>query len=354
MVNILRKTTTERFLDYRNTESIEPLMLTGDSLDILKMLPDKSIDMCITSPPYWGKREYAGGGIGLENSMDEYIENLCKIFSEVHRVLKDQGSFWLNIGDTYKNKALLGIPWRVALKISDEQGWVLRNSVIWNKMKGAPCNSKDKLRNVHENLFHFVKNSKKYYYDLDAIRKKPRDSKVVNGSIVSGTGVTGVRYRRQIELSTDLNEKEKLNAETALNEILDQISKGVLSDFRMVIRGNQRSTHSDSTKVSGRAKELQDKGFYFLKYNPKGSKPSDVWDIIPEDSQKRKKHYAPFPEDLCKIPILATCPEKGIVLDPFAGTGTVSYVALSLNRKSIGIDIADDYIELSKERFNDA
>lgn len=353
MVNILQKTTiTEQFSDYQKTDSIEPLMLTGDSLSILKMLPDKSVDMCITSPPYWGKREYVGGGIGLEDSMEEYIENLCQIFNELHRVLKDEGSFWLNIGDTYKNKALQGIPWRVALKLSDEQGWILRNSIIWNKMKGAPCNSKDKLRNVHENVFHFVKNSKNYYYDLDAIRKKPRESKVVNGSVVSGTGVTGVRYKRQIELSTDLNEQEKLNASKALNEILEQLSVGVLSDFRMVIRGNQRSTHSDSIKVSGRAKELQDKGFYFLKYNPKGSKPSDVWDIIPEDTQKREKHYAPFPEDLCKIPILSTCPEEGIILDPFAGTGTVSYVAKSLNKKSVGIDIADDYIKISKKRFN--
>lgn len=342
---------TETVTTYQNTNSIEPLFIQGDSLSVLKMLPNCSIDMCITSPPYWGHREYAGGGIGQEKTIHEYVENLCAIFFELHRVLKDEGSFWLNIGDSYKAKALQGVPWRVAIKLCDEQGWILRNSVIWNKMKGSPCNSPDKLRNIHENVFHFVKKPKGYYYDVDAIRKKPRETKVVNGSVVSGTGVSGVRYKRQIELSTELTELEKQNAIAALEQILEQITEGKLSDFRMVIRGNQRSTHSDSEKVSGRAKELRDKGFYFLKYNPKGSKPSDVWDILPEDTQKRKKHYAPFPEDLCKMPILCTCPEGGIVLDPFSGTGTASTVAKQLNRKSIGIDISEDYIELAKERI---
>lgn len=345
------KTIKEQFFDYQKSKTTDPFLLKGDALRILKELPNKCIDMSITSPPYWQQREYKGGGIGLEKNMNEYIENLCDIFKELHRVLKDEGSFWLNLGDSYKNKSLLGVPWRIALKLSDEQGWVLRNSIIWNKIKGAPCNSKDKLRNIHENIFHFVKEPKKYYYNLDAIRKKPRESKLVDGTIVSGTGVTGVRYKRQIELSTDLNELEKINATKALDSVLNEILLGNLSDFRMVIRGNQRSTHSDSIKVSGRAKELRDKGFYFLKYNPKGSKPSDVWDILPENSQKRIKHYAAFPEDLCTIPILSTCPEDGIVLDPFSGTGTTSYVAKSFNRKSIGIDISEEYIQISKERL---
>src|SRR5207237_5674535 len=93
---------------------------------------------------------------------------------------------------------------------------------------------------------------------------------------------------------------------------------GRLSDFRMIIRGQQRVTHSDSDRVSGRAREISEKGFYFLKYDPNGSKPGDVWDILPEDTQKRKLHFAPFPEDLCRIPIRATCPKGGIALDPFA------------------------------------
>lgn len=135
----------------------------------------------------------------------------------------------------------------------------------------------------------------------------------------------------------------------ALNNILKDLSEGRLSDFRMIIRGQQRTTHSDSKKVSGRAKELQDKGFYFLKYHPNGSKPRDVWDILPEDTQKRQKHFAAYPEDICKIPLLATCPKNGIVIDPFSGTGTTMLVAKQLGRKSVGIELSAEYIEIAKE-----
>ena len=169
----------------------------------------------MTSPPYWGQRSYAGGGIGLEADYRDYIDHLAAIFVELYRVLKPSGSFWLNLGDTYFNKNLLGIPWRVALRLTDE-GWSLRNSVIWNKVKGGPDNAKDKLRNVHENVFHFVKDAKKYYYNADAVRSKPGTTKVVNGAVVSATGVSGVRYRRQIELSTALDEQEKSKAFAAL------------------------------------------------------------------------------------------------------------------------------------------
>jgi DNA modification methylase len=162
--------------------------------------------------------------------------------------------------------------------------------------------------------------------------------------------VSGVRYRRQIELSTALNESEKAAAFRALDTILEEVRLGKLADFRMIIRGQQRATHSDSERVSGRARELAERGYYFLKYHPNGSKPSDVWDILPEDTQKRSLHFAPYPEDLCKIPMLATCPESGTVLDPFTGTGTTNFVAFALGRKSIGIDISDEYLTVARER----
>ena len=300
-------------------------------------------------PPYWGQRTYSGRGIGLEETHGEYIENLLTIIAEVKRVLKPTGSFWLNIGDTYHRKSLMGIPWRVALALTDQQGWILRNSVIWNKIKGSPDNADDKLRNVHENVFHFVK-SDRYFYDTDAIRRKPGQAKVINGAVVSATGVSGVRYRRQIELSTSLTETEKQAAYRGLDSILNEVRLGRLSDFRMIIRGQQRTTHSDSEQVSGRARELAECGFYFLKYHPNGAKPSDVWDILPEDTQKRKLHFAPYPEDLCRIPILATCPEGGVALDPFAGTGTTNLVAFLLGRKSVAIEASSEYIRFAGER----
>ena len=330
---------------------MSPLLLRGNALDVLRTFPAASIDCCVTSPPYWGKREYEGGGIGLESNYVAYIKSLTDILLEVKRVLKPTGSLWLNLGDSYLKKNLLGIPWRVAFHLTDVQNWTLRNDVIWNKIKGAPDNSADKLRNVHENVFHFVKKPKDYFYDVDAIRSTPKKAKVVNGSIVSATGVSGVRYKRQIELSTELSKTEKEDAFNALSAMLAKVGNGEVADFRMVIRNQQRATHSNSIKVSGRAKELKDKGFYFLRYHPKGSKPGDVWEIIPEDTQNRKAHFAPYPEDLCKLPILATCPQKGIVLDPFCGTGTTMVVASYLNRKSIGIDISEEYLEAASHRM---
>ncbi|MEX1098329.1 MAG: site-specific DNA-methyltransferase [Planctomycetales bacterium] len=339
------------FVGYKAAQSIRPLFLWGDSLHVLEAIPSGTIDSCMTSPPYWGHRQYATGGIGLEDSAEDYVRSLSAICREIQRVLKDTGSFWLNIGDSYQDKRLVGVPWRVALELTDRQGWILRNDVIWNKIKGGPDNAKDKLRNVHEHIFHFVKR-KSYFYDADAIRSKPKQSKVLNGAIVSATGVSGVRYRRQIELSTELTEAEKKRAFAALEDMLQEIVEGRLADFRMIIRGQQRVTHSDSERVSGRARELRDTGFYFLRYHPNGSKPGDVWDILPEDTQKRELHFAPFPEDLCKIPILATCPEGGIVLDPFCGTGTTNLVAFEFGRKSVGIDASAEYLEVAQSRCN--
>ena len=334
---------------YQRGSSNRPLFFRGDSLGLLRSLPAESLDCCMTSPPYWGQRQYAAAGIGLEKDHRRYVEDLAAICDEVKRVLKPTGSFWLNIGDAYDDKRLLGIPWRVALELTDHRGWILRNDVIWNKVKGGPDNAKDKLRVVHEYVFHFVK-QKTYFYDVDGIRSNPRKSKIQNGAVVSATGVSGVRYKRQIELSTELTEAEKRHAFAALNEILQEVLDGKLADFRMIIRGQQRATHSDAERVSGRARELRERGFYFLKYHPMGSKPSNVWDILPEDTQKRSSHFAPYPEDLCKIPILATCPEGGIVLDPFCGTGTTNLVAFHLGRKSVGIDLASEYIKMARER----
>ena len=199
-------------------------------------------------------------------------------------------------------------------------------------------------------VFHFVKSSKGYYYDVDAARKPPGTARVINGTVISATGVSGVRYRRQIELSTVLSPHEKSRALDALNDILEDVRAGRLSDFRMIIRGQQRTTHSDSQLVSGRARELREKGYYLLKYHPNGSKLSDVWDILPEDTQKRKGHFAAYPEDICKLPILATCPEGGVVLDPFCGTGTTNLVAFRLGRKSVGVDVSGEYLKIARER----
>lgn len=342
---------TSNFTKYSLSDEKKPLLIHGDALSTLKGLPDNSIDCVMTSPPYWMQREYESGGLGQEDTKEKYISSLLEICFQIKRTLKENGSFWLNLNDTYSKKQLAGIPWRVAIALMDEQDWILRNSVIWNKLKGGMNSSIDRLNNIHENIFHFVKNPSGYYYNVDAIRSDPRKTLVRNGVVVSATGVTGVKYKRRIELSTTLDDKEKQSAFSALESILKDVSEGKLSDFRMVIRGHHRTTHSDSEKLSGRARELRDKGYYFLKYHPKGSKPSDVWEIAPEDAQKRGTHFAPYPEGVCMIPILSTCPKNGLVLDPFSGTGTTVSVAYRLGFKSIGIDLSKDYLRSTQKRI---
>lgn len=327
-----------------------PVLIEGRTRDALAAMPDAVIDAAMTSPPYWAVRRYEGGStLGEERTPEEFVDHLVQELAELPRVLKPSGSFWLNIGDTYRDKNLVGIPWRVAFRLQEE-GWLLRNAVVWDKVKGNPDNSKDKLRNLHEFVFHFVQ-SKTYFYDADAIRNPPGPPKIVNGRIVTPTGVSGINYRRQIERNRALSLEEKAAALKALDEALNKVRRGELSDFRMIIRGQQRTTHSGSEAVSGRASEINKRGYCILPYHPKGSKPGDVWHIIPEDAWRVDSHAAVFPQDLCRIPVLATCPEDGVFLDPFAGTGTALTVAIAMGRRAVGIDMSSDYLDVAQKRL---
>ena len=334
------------------TENCE--LFLGDCLSIMKEMPSESINCIVTSPPYWGMRVYDNhediNEVGNEKDYRDYVDKLKTIFQEAKRILTKDGSLWLNLGDKYNDKALMGMPWRVALALMDD-GWILRNDVIWNQLKGTQS-CKDRLRDSYEHFFHFVK-SKKYYYNADEIRILPTHKpKSVNGSTISATGVSGVKYRKMISESTVLTEEEKSNALQALDDTLEKVRNGELNDFRMTIRGAQRPWHSDKTEISGRAKELETKGFYIMKIGANGHLPSDIWDIVPEDTWRKDSHCAVFPEELLRIPILATCPPQGTVLDPFSGTGSTASAALKLGRKAKGIDLSKDYIELSKKRVS--
>ncbi len=332
------------------------IFIEGECLNILKKIPNESINTVITSPPYWQLREYdtvlnSEYIIGNEREPHQYVEKLIKIFNEIKRVLKKDGSFWLNLGDKYYNKQLMGIPWRVALAMMEE-GWILRNDIIWDQMKGTQS-AKDRLRDVYEHVFHFVK-SKKYYYAHDEIRITPlKKPKMYNGEMVSATGVSGKKYFKQIEMSTVLSAEEKESALKALNEVIFDMTAGKIVDFRMTIRGVQRTFHSDKTNISGRALELEKKGYYILKMGANGFLPSDIWRIVPEDQWREDAHYAVFPEELLLNPIKATCPKGGIVLDPFSGTGSTVITALKLGRKGIGIDLSSKYNELAEKRISD-
>ncbi len=331
-------------------------IMHGDCLSVLKTLPDDCVDCVITSPPYWKQREYDIDKsskrleVGREDSYVEYVENLVKIFHEVKRVLKPDGSFWLNIGDKFDNKNLVGLPWRVAIALQDD-GWILRSDIIWDQMKGTQS-PKDRFRDIYEHVFHFVKN-KKYFFDSTEIKIKPSKLPTmgVGGEVQSATGVSGKKYFKYINESNCLTLIEKNNALLALEKTIKEIKEGKIVDFRMTIRGSQRAYHSEDKNISGRAKELKDKGFYILKSKADGFLPSNIWRIVPEDKWRKDTHAAVFPEELLKTPILSTSRKGGIILDPFVGTGSSICAALSLGRKAIGIDLSKKYIAVAKKRI---
>ncbi|MGH2992661.1 MAG: DNA-methyltransferase [Solirubrobacterales bacterium] len=203
------------------------LLVEGRAADALRRLPDASIDCAITSPPYWSIRRYDGSSqLGEERTPEEFIDALVAELDELSRILKPSGSFWLNIGDTYQRKNLCGIPWKVAFALQ-QRGWVLRNAVVWDKVKGNPDNARDKLRDLYEFVFHFVRRSK-YFYDLDAVRNPPAPPLIKKGKVITATGVSGVKYRRQIDRSRELSDEEKVAAHQALDAALRKVRRGSL------------------------------------------------------------------------------------------------------------------------------
>ena len=271
-------------------------ILTGDCLTTLALLPGDSANCCVTSPPYYNLRNYDDDNqIGMESSPEEYIDNLVKVFREVKRVLKDDGTLWLNLGDTYRrDKNLLGIPWRVAFALQQD-GWYLRQDIIWHKPNPIPESVKDRCTKAHEYIFLFSK-SPKYYYDYKAIRE---DS------------VNPEETARRMKLP--------------------------------VMTGNKHESGGFSKNGS--------------KHTP-GIKPFDgkknkrsVWTV--NVKSYREAHFATYPPNLIQPCILAGCPEKGVVLDPFAGAGTTGLVALSNNRKAMLCELNKDYVEIIKRRLLD-
>ena len=332
---------------------VQYALVQADAGKALEVFPKNSIDTVITSPPYWGLREYseseAPEAIGLEADFGEYLAKLAEVFAKVWEVLKPSGSLWLNLGDRYHNKQLLGMPWRVALSLQ-EQGWILRNEVIWNQSKGS-ISGKDRLRMNRESIFHFVKQAKYYYNWPDILVKPDKMPSVKDGKVISATGVSGKKYREQILESRCLTEKERSEALRALDAALEAIKSGELVDFRMTIRGQQRVLHGNSARLSGRAKELADKGFYILKSKSEGYMPNDIWNIVPEDVWRTDSHCAVFPVALLDLPIKATCPAQGILLDPFVGTGSAVVAGLMHGRRAIGIDISSEYLDVAEARL---
>ena len=264
-------------------------IINADALEAMRTLPDSCCRTCITSPPYYGLRDYGTAGqIGLEDTPDQYIENLVKIFREVRRVLKDDGTLWVNIGDSYTQKNLNGIPWLLAFALRSD-GWYLRSDIIWQKPNAMPESVKDRPTRAHEYIFLLSK-SPRYYYDAEAVKEPAVGFYNAAPAGSAGTGKPNARRR-----------------------------------------GNSRTFRGGGAESGKRNRR-------------------SVWTLATRPY--KGAHFATFPEELARPCVLAGSRPGDTVLDPFAGSGTTGAVAAQEGRDFIGIEINPDYCEIIRQRLD--
>lgn len=358
----------------------------GDCLELMKKLPDGSIDMVITSPPYFNLRDYGvEGQIGSENDFNSYIENLISVFNEVYRILKDDGSCWVNIDDVYSDQSLLCIPDRFKIKMV-ENGWICRNEIIWHKPNAMPSSAKTRFNTDFEKLFFFTK-KKKYFFNtqyepLKSVVAKNTTTIAKNTTVASGKyenieqeasvrqGMTKRRGEKLIFIRKNLPSQEEfvgfLRSRTTIDTIVENSTlkrSKVEHWFRKDTTGFSYPSVEDWNAIKWLIDDLSDEFKSIdqkitdvtvetddiLKNTHKGRIKRAVWSI--NTKPFKGYHYAAFPEELVKTPILACTSEGGIVLDPFSGSGTTAIVAAKLNRNYIGMDLNESYVNISKERI---
>ena len=291
----------------------------GDNVETLKTLPDESVDMCITSPPYYNLRDYKNKDqIGSESTVSDYVNSLIKVFNEIYRVMKPTGSCWVNIGDTYSKKKLLQVPSRFEIAMSDA-GWSLRNEIIWNKPNPQPISSKDRFWSNHEKIFWFVKKTKGYYFDREQIQVPQAE-----------VSVRRMFSNNNLEKRKDAGATEK--------------------------EGFSLSSGSQDKHYARMRESLNiEKDFDYKKLVASGKCPSrpmfSVWDI--STTSYKGAHFAVYPPELIERPILSTCPPNGIVIDPFMGSGTTAVVAKNNGRQYIGCELNSEYAELAEKRISE-
>ena len=299
---------------------IKNKIINGDCIEVLKGIEDRSVNCCVTSPPYWGLRDYGvDGQLGLEDTPDEYVNKLVMVFRELRRILMDDGTLWLNLGDSYagncsqssnngragygnprekivsrlfdgiKSKDLIGIPWRVAFALQAD-GWYLRQDIIWHKPNPMPESVTDRCTKSHEYIFLLSK-SKNYYYDHEAIKEPSQYYGIDNRSDKGNIRYEGKR-------TEDTTGKNGQDSFVTINETR-----------------NKRSVWTVTTKPFSEA------------------------------------HFATFPKDLIRPCIRAGCPVNGIVIDPFMGSGTTACVCIEENRNYLGIELNHKYIKIAENRI---
>lgn len=306
-------------------------VIFGDAIRGLQLLPDESVDTCITSPPYFNLRDYGKDGqIGLEETADEYIEKLVLVFREVRRVLKPDGTLWVNIADSYagsgkgrtkggiakdgcKPKDLIGIPWLLAFALRAD-GWYLRQDIIWSKQNPMPEPVKDRCTKSHEYIFLLSKNPR-YYFDGEAIAE-PASSATIK------------RLSQNVDAQEGSYTPGKGNGKM----------KAVAPRY-----GGKKYTETPDLFYRTKSGNVYD-------YRPKRNK-RDVWTV--NTKPYKGAHFATFPDTLITPCVLAGSREGGTVLDPFCGSGTTLMVANRYGRNGIGIELNDEYEQLIKDRIGD-
>lgn len=273
-------------------------IICGDASNVLQSTKEAIADMIVTSPPYFSQRDYGvDGQLGTERTPQEYVQRLVATFAQARRVLKDDGTLWLNLGDKYIDGVLAGVPWRVALALQDD-GWMLRSDIIWHKPNAMPHSVKTRPTTDHEYIFLFSK-SANYYYDVDAIR----------------------------EPHVTFSEHSKM--------------KGGRNHF-----GKRGSTPEEGK--NGGNPNLHN-ARWDQAFHEKGRNRRTVWSV--PLGKYRDAHFAVFPEKLIEPCILAGSRSGGLVLDPFFGSGTAGLVALKHGRQFMGIDINPEYCEMAALRL---
>ncbi len=284
-------------------KKLKDKIILGDVRKAHRQIPDSGFQCIVTSPPYFGHRKYSGDDsspdeVGRETNPQDYISNLAECFGVLKSKLQDDGLLWLNLGDTYRNKSLLGMPWRVAFALQDD-GWILRSDIIWHKPNAMPSSAKDRLTIDHEYIFLFSKTAD-YFYNADAIR----------------------------EPHVTFSEKSKM--------------KGGRNHF------GKRDGTPENGKNGGNA-NLHN-GRWDQAFHPKGRNKRTVWEI--PLGKFRGTHFAVYPEKLVETCILASTNEGDCILDPFAGSGTTGVVAKKHGRDFIGIELVETYQKMAQERID--
>lgn len=321
----------------------------GDCREVLRTMPDESVHCCVTSPPYFGLRDYGvAGQIGLEPTPEAFVEEIVSVFREVRRVLREDGTLWLNMGDTYQNakgqsggidpkqparrhglrpqdvsipglkpKDLIGIPWLAAFALRSD-GWYLRQDIIWSKPNPMPESVQDRCTKSHEYVFLLSK-SRRYYYDADAIAEGLAEDSV-----------------------------ERLSQPTIAQQQGSTRVPGKTNGNMKAVAKRSKDADESSRNPGSRPHSLSEFEAKNGREYPKRNKRS-VWEVTTQPFSEA--HFATFPPALVEPCILAGCPAGGVVLDPFGGAGTTGMVADRLQRDAILIELNPEYAAIAERRL---